>query len=196
LYWFTSAADRQRIGALMVAAAQALTDDRQQSIDDNRWFRHDWDAISATRQRMDVVLSVLGLCLGHCSYGVGRETLTTRGRNRRHIARRCQDAARGACSSRGQELDKASCDKYSCESAQPKEESVHQHPALVEALIRDRVAALRQNDRASRRHRQEHRRHRVTEVARRGTGWLLIECGLRLAMPRGAIHRPVARDDR
>lgn len=45
LYWYTSKADRSRIGALMVEAAQALTRDRQQSIDDNRWFRHDWDAI-------------------------------------------------------------------------------------------------------------------------------------------------------
>jgi hypothetical protein len=45
VYWYTSNADRGRIGALMVQAAQALTRDRQQSIDDNRWFRHDWDAI-------------------------------------------------------------------------------------------------------------------------------------------------------
>jgi hypothetical protein len=45
LYWYTSKADRSRIGALMVEAAQALTRDRQQSIDDNRGFRHDWDAI-------------------------------------------------------------------------------------------------------------------------------------------------------
>jgi hypothetical protein len=45
VYWYTSDADRSRIGALMVQAAQALTRDRQQSIDDNRWFRHDWDAI-------------------------------------------------------------------------------------------------------------------------------------------------------
>ena len=73
---------------------------------------------------------------------------------------------------------------------------MHQHPALVEAMIRDRVAERRQNDQASRRRRHEHRRHRVTEVARRGTGWLLIECGLRLAMPGGAIHGPVTRDDR
>ena len=97
---------------------------------------------------------------------------------------------------RVQSLDKVSCDKYSCEHAQSKEESVHQHPALVEALIRDRVAELRQNDQASRRRRPEYRRHRVSEVARRGTGWLLIECGLRLAMPRDAIHRPVTRDNR
>ena len=73
---------------------------------------------------------------------------------------------------------------------------MHQHPALVEALIRDRVAERRQNDQANHRHHPEHRRHRVSEVARRGTGWLLIECGLRLAMPRGAIHRPVTRDNR
>jgi hypothetical protein len=66
---------------------------------------------------------------------------------------------------------------------------VHQHPALVEALIRDRVADVRQNGQVSRRCRPEHRRHRVTEVARRGTGWLLIEWGLRLSMPRGA-HPP------
>jgi hypothetical protein len=45
LYWFTSEADRSHIGSLMVATAQALTDDREQSISDNLWFRHDWDAI-------------------------------------------------------------------------------------------------------------------------------------------------------
>jgi hypothetical protein len=73
---------------------------------------------------------------------------------------------------------------------------VHQHPAIADALIRDRVAELRQDHQTRRPRRPEHRRHRVTEVARRGAGWLLIECGLRLAMPRGAIHRPLARDDR
>jgi hypothetical protein len=86
----------------------------------------------------------------------------------------------------GKGIDKVSCDKYSCENASSKEESVHQHPALAEALIRDRVAELRQTGQASRRCRPEHHRHRVTEVARRATGWLLIEWGLRLAMPRGA----------
>jgi len=29
----------------MIAAAQALTEDSEQSISDNRWFRHDWDSI-------------------------------------------------------------------------------------------------------------------------------------------------------
>ncbi|MCW3026829.1 MAG: hypothetical protein JWN81_40 [Solirubrobacterales bacterium] len=47
LYWFTSRADTQRVGALMIAAAEALTKDREQSVDDNRWFRHDWDAIQS-----------------------------------------------------------------------------------------------------------------------------------------------------
>jgi hypothetical protein len=45
LYWLTSEEQRKQVGALMIAAAQALTEDPQQSIDDNRWFRHDWDAI-------------------------------------------------------------------------------------------------------------------------------------------------------
>lgn len=63
---------------------------------------------------------------------------------------------------------------------------MHQHPAIVEALSRDRVAELGNHGLARRGWRPERRRHRVTEVARRGTGWLLIEWGLRLAMPRGA----------
>jgi hypothetical protein len=59
LYWYTSKADRGRIGALMVEAAQALTRDRQQSIDDNRWFRHDWDAIQ--RYKDGLTLDAQGL---------------------------------------------------------------------------------------------------------------------------------------
>jgi hypothetical protein len=59
LYWYTTAADRARIGALMVNAAQALTVDRQQSVDDNRWFRHDWDAIQ--RYKDGLTLDAQGL---------------------------------------------------------------------------------------------------------------------------------------
>ncbi len=59
LYWYTSTADRGRIGALMVDAAQALTEDRQQSVDDNRWFRHDWDAIQ--RYKDGLTLDAQGL---------------------------------------------------------------------------------------------------------------------------------------
>jgi hypothetical protein len=54
LYWFTSDADRRRIGDLMIGAAQALTRDRQQSVDDNRWFRHDWDAIQRLKDGLTI----------------------------------------------------------------------------------------------------------------------------------------------
>jgi len=43
--WFTSEADRSRIGGLMVAAAQAITRDEQQSRDSFRLFRASWDDI-------------------------------------------------------------------------------------------------------------------------------------------------------
>lgn len=59
LYWYTSDADRRRIGGLMIAAAQALTRDQQQSVDDNRWFRHDWDAIQ--RLKDGLTLDAQGL---------------------------------------------------------------------------------------------------------------------------------------
>jgi hypothetical protein len=54
VYWFTSESDRGRIGALMIAAAQALSEDRQQSVDDNRWFRHDWDAIQRHKDGLTI----------------------------------------------------------------------------------------------------------------------------------------------
>lgn len=47
LYWFTSPAEVTHIGELMVAAAQALASDEQQSLDDNVWFRQSWDAIQS-----------------------------------------------------------------------------------------------------------------------------------------------------
>jgi len=59
VYWFTSGADRRRIAEMMIAAAQALTRDREQSIDDNRWFRHDWDAIQ--RYKDGLTLDAQGL---------------------------------------------------------------------------------------------------------------------------------------
>jgi hypothetical protein len=73
---------------------------------------------------------------------------------------------------------------------------VYQHPAVLEALVRDRVVERRHPGVASRRSRRDAGRYRVTEAARRGTGWLLVEWGLRLAMPRGAVVRPVARGQR
>jgi len=45
LYWFDSDGDRARIGALMVAAARAITLDEQQSRDSFRLFRSSWDEI-------------------------------------------------------------------------------------------------------------------------------------------------------
>jgi len=54
MYWFTSESDRGQIGALMIAAAQALSEDRQQSVDDNRWFRHDWDAIQRHKDGLTI----------------------------------------------------------------------------------------------------------------------------------------------
>jgi hypothetical protein len=59
LYWLSSDDDRRHVGELMVAAARALTEDRQQSIDDNRWFRHDWDAIQ--RHKDGLTLDAQGL---------------------------------------------------------------------------------------------------------------------------------------
>jgi hypothetical protein len=73
---------------------------------------------------------------------------------------------------------------------------VYQHPAVLEALVRDRVVERRLTGTASSRSQREGGRYRVTEVARRGAGWLLVEWGLRLAMPRGAVVRPVARGQR
>jgi hypothetical protein len=45
LYWFSSDADRARIGALMVDAARTITRDDQQSRDGFRLFRSSWDDI-------------------------------------------------------------------------------------------------------------------------------------------------------
>jgi hypothetical protein len=47
VYWLTGKAETAKMGALMISAAEALTKDHQQSVDDNRWFRHDWDAIQS-----------------------------------------------------------------------------------------------------------------------------------------------------
>lgn len=56
------------------------------------------------------------------------------------------------------------------------------HPALLDLLVRDRVAELRQSGAGVRIPREKPRRHPV-EAARRGTGWLLVDLGLRLAVP-------------
>jgi hypothetical protein len=73
---------------------------------------------------------------------------------------------------------------------------MHQHPALREALARDRVVALRRSGQASPRIERSHRPDRVSNAARRRTGWLLVEVGLRLAVPRSAMTRPGTRGQR
>jgi hypothetical protein len=72
---------------------------------------------------------------------------------------------------------------------------VHQHPAVLEALARDRVAELRHSGWATARVRREKRWHGLVAAARRGTGWLLVDMGLRLAVPRGGASRRVARGE-
>ena len=64
-----------------------------------------------------------------------------------------------------------------------------QNPALARALARDRVAELRQAAEAGSRDRRHLPRAHVIQAARRGTGWLLVDVGLRLALPhRGTTH--------
>jgi hypothetical protein len=64
---------------------------------------------------------------------------------------------------------------------------VWQNPVLVEALVRDRVAELRQIAEASAPRRREKRRRPIIEAARRGAGWLLVDVGLRLAVSGSAM---------
>jgi hypothetical protein len=55
----------------------------------------------------------------------------------------------------------------------------------LEALSREHVAELRRSAEARARRERDTRRHSVAEAARHGTGWLLVDLGLRLAAPRG-----------
>jgi hypothetical protein len=73
---------------------------------------------------------------------------------------------------------------------------VYQHPAVVGTLIRDRVAELRHAGRAAADGRPEMRQHKRFAAARRGIGWLLVDMGLRLAVPRGGSNHLVARGQR
>jgi hypothetical protein len=68
---------------------------------------------------------------------------------------------------------------------------MHQNPALVEALARDHVAELQHSAEAAALGRQaDGRSHRVVDAARRRTGWLLVDVGLRLAAGGGAMSVP------
>lgn len=71
---------------------------------------------------------------------------------------------------------------------------MYQNPAIAETLVRDRVAHLQRSAaKASPVSRRERRRRPIGGAARSAAGWLLVEIGLRLALPRSAVNRSVAR---
>lgn len=57
--WYTTPEDRARIGAMIVAASEALTADAEQSRDSEAWFHYDWDTLQ--RRRDGVTLDAQGL---------------------------------------------------------------------------------------------------------------------------------------
>ncbi len=59
LQWFTTDADRNRVGTLMLEAAEAITGDQQQSRDSFRLFRSSWDEIQ--RHKDGLTLDAQGL---------------------------------------------------------------------------------------------------------------------------------------
>ncbi len=73
---------------------------------------------------------------------------------------------------------------------------MYQHPVLAEALMRDRVAELRHSARATAHVQDAKRQHKLLAAARHGTGWLLVDLGLKLATPRGGTSGPVVRGQR
>ncbi len=73
---------------------------------------------------------------------------------------------------------------------------MHHNPALAQALARERVTELRQGAGTGVQTRRVVPRLRAIEAARRGAGWLLVDVGLRLALPRAAMKRPPVRAHR
>jgi hypothetical protein len=75
--------------------------------------------------------------------------------------------------------------------------TVYPNPTLVQALVRDHVAELQQSAEAAALGRQrETRSNRVVDAAKRRTGWLLVDVGLRLATPRRATSHLVPGEQR
>lgn len=70
---------------------------------------------------------------------------------------------------------------------------MNQHPTLVQALTRDRVAALQRSAASDGAGPRMRRRHRDIGTVRNATGWLLIDVGLRLAVQGSRMSRPAAR---
>ena len=66
---------------------------------------------------------------------------------------------------------------------------MHQHPAVQDAVVRSRVDELRHSAGVPTSIR---RRFRLVAAARHGTGWLLVDMGLRLAMPRAGAKHSIA----
>jgi hypothetical protein len=73
---------------------------------------------------------------------------------------------------------------------------VYHHPALAGALARDRDAQLRRSAEAAARVERRPRSPSVIAAARLRTGWLLVDMGLRLVMPRAGTNRPMAGGQR
>jgi hypothetical protein len=70
---------------------------------------------------------------------------------------------------------------------------VSQHPALIRAIASDRVADLRHASGCEVRDHRDMPGVRMTWAVRRAAGWLLVDLGLRIALPRRAVKHPVAR---
>ncbi len=73
---------------------------------------------------------------------------------------------------------------------------MYHHQALADALARDRAAELRQSAESAARVRRQSRGPSVIAAARLRTGWLLVDMGLRLVMPRAGTNRPMAGSQR
>jgi hypothetical protein len=73
---------------------------------------------------------------------------------------------------------------------------VYHHPALAGALAKDRVAELRRSAEAAARVERKPRSPNVIAAARLRTGWLLVDMGLRLVMPRAGTNRPMTGGQR
>ena len=54
LHWFTTDADRRRVGALLVAASMAIVADRDQARANDVWFRQDWDELQRLRDGLTI----------------------------------------------------------------------------------------------------------------------------------------------
>jgi hypothetical protein len=73
---------------------------------------------------------------------------------------------------------------------------MYQNPAVARAIALDRVASLRQSSQASVLTQGQPGTRSIGRAARQATGWLLVEMGLRLAVPQGTLNHPVPRGQR